>query len=58
MSELDFACFKLKQALYNPYAITRREAKKRDVAEAWKSLQHQTSQKKARAKHDSLALYI
>lgn len=58
MSELDLACLKLKQALYNPYAITRHEAKKRDVAEAWKSLQRQTAQKKNRARRNSLALYI
>lgn len=58
MSELDIACLKLKQALYNPYAITRREAKRRDVAEAWKSLQRQTAQKKNRARRNSLALYI
>lgn len=58
MSELDLACLKLKQALYNPYAITRRKAKKRDVAEAWKSLQRQTAQKKNRARRNSLALYI
>lgn len=58
MSELDFACFSLKQALYNPYAITRREAKKRDVAEAWRSLQRQTAQKRKRAKRNNLALYI
>lgn len=58
MSELDFACLKLKQALYNPYAITRREARKRDVAEAWRSLQRQTTQKKNRAKLLRLALCI
>lgn len=58
MSELDFACFKLKQALYNPYAITRREAKKRDVAESWKAMQRQTAQKRNRAKRNNLALYI
>lgn len=58
MSELDLACLKLKQALYNPYAITRREAKKRDVAEAWRSLQRQTAQKRNRARRNSLALYI
>ncbi len=58
MNELDFACFKLRQALYNPYAITRREAKRRDVAEAWRLLRHQTAQKRKRARHNSLALYI
>lgn len=58
MSELDIACLKFKQALYNPYAITRREAKRRDVAEAWKSLQRQTAQKKNRARRNSLALYV
>ena len=58
MNELEFACFKLKQALYNPYAITRREARKRDVAEAWRSLQRQTTQKKNRAKRNNLALCI
>lgn len=58
MSELDIACLKLKQALYNPYAITRREAKRRDVAEAWRSLQRQTAQKRNRARRNSLALYI
>lgn len=58
MSELDIACFNFKQALYNPYAITRREAKRRDVAEAWRSLQRQTAQKRNRARRNSLALYI
>lgn len=58
MSNLDFACLRLRQALSNPYAITRRETKKRDVAEAWKTLQRQTAQKKSRAKRNSLALYV
>lgn len=56
MNELDLACFNLKQALYNPYAITRREARKKDVAEAWRLMSLQSAQKKTRASNKTLAL--
>lgn len=43
--ELNNACLKLKQALNNPFAITRREQQKKDVADAWKRLAMSSSQK-------------
>lgn len=56
MTELENACLKLRQALLNPYAITRREARKKDVAEAWRSMSLQSAQKKTRASNKTLAL--
>ena len=45
--EIDQACLRLAMLLMNPYAVRRREEKKRNLEEAWREMAKKHSTKRA-----------